>query len=106
MRLWLIVLAAGAGTYAIRLSVLVFVPHTALPPIARQALRFVTPAVLTAIMLPAVVYTRGAGAFDLGFGNERLIAAIIAAAVAWATRSVWPTIAVGMASLWLLQWAM
>jgi branched-subunit amino acid transport protein len=106
MRLWLMVLAMGAGTYAIRLSVLVFVHHSTLPATARQALRFVTPAVLTAIILPAVVYTRGSGAFDLGFGNERLLAAIIAAAVAWATRSVWPTIGAGMASLWLLQWAM
>ena len=104
MRLWLIVLAAGVGTYGIRLSVLVFVHHTALPRPARAALRFVTPAVLAAIILPAVVYTRGSGHFDATPGNERLLAAVLAGAVAWLTKSVWATIAAGMTALWLLQW--
>jgi branched-subunit amino acid transport protein len=104
MRLWLIVIAAGIGTYGIRLSVLVFVHHSALPRPARDAVRFVTPAVLAAIILPAVVYTRGAGHFDATPGNERLVAAVLAAVVAWVTKSVWATIAAGMASLWLLQW--
>jgi branched-subunit amino acid transport protein len=104
MRLWLIVIAAGIGTYGIRLSVLALVHHTTLPRPARDALRFVTPAVLVAIILPAVVYTRGAGHFDATPGNERLVAAALAAAVAWATKSVWATIATGMTALWLLQW--
>jgi branched-subunit amino acid transport protein len=105
MRLWIIVAAMGLVTYGIRLSVLVFVHHSALPRGARDALRFVTPAVLAAIILPAVIYTRGAGPFDATPGNERLVAALLAAAVAWATKSVWATIAVGMSALWLLQWA-
>jgi branched-subunit amino acid transport protein len=104
MRLWLIVVAAGIGTYGIRLSVLVFVHHSALPRPVRNALRFVTPAVLAAIILPAVAYTRGAGHFDATPGNERLVAAVLAAAVAWATKSVWATIAAGMTALWVLQW--
>jgi branched-subunit amino acid transport protein len=104
MTLWLLVLLMGAGTYAIRLSVLVFVHHSRLPAAVRDALRFVTPAVLAAIILPAVLYAR-AGAFDASIGNERLLAAIVAAAFAWATESVWPTIASGMIALWLLQWA-
>ena len=105
MRLWLIVIVAGIGTYGIRLSVLVFVHHSALPRPARDALRFVMPAVLAAIILPAVVYTHGAGHFDATPGNERLVAAVLAAAVAWATKSVWATIAAGMTALWLLQLA-
>ena len=39
MRLWLIVLAMGVATYGIRLSVLAFVHHSALPRAAREALR-------------------------------------------------------------------
>ena len=103
MTLWLLVLLMGAGTYAIRLSVLVLVRHTLLPATVRDALRFVTPAVLAAIILPAVLYAGDGGAFDAGVGNERLLAAIAAAAVAWATKSVWPTIAIGMVALWVLQ---
>ena len=105
MRLWIIIIAMGIVTYGIRLSVFVFVHHSVLPRPARDALRFVTPAVLTAIILPAVIYTRGAGHFDATPGNERLVAAIVASGIAWATKSVWATIAVGMAALWVLQWA-
>ena len=104
MRLWIIVIAMGIATYGIRLSVFVFIHHSALPRTARDALRFVTPAVLAAIILPAVIYTRGAGHFDATPGNERLVAAVVASGVAWATKSVWATISVGMAALWLFQW--
>ena len=103
MRLWLLVLVMGAGTYSIRLSMLVFVRQSALPVAAREALRFVTPAVMAAIILPAVTYSGGSGAFDLGLGNERVIAAIVAGSVAWRTHAVWPTIATGMIALWLLR---
>jgi len=105
MRLWLIVLAMGAATYAIRLSVFVFVHHSALPRTARDALRFVTPAVLAAIVAPAVLYAGSARALDAGPGNERLVAGLLAAAVAWFAKNVWLTITTGMAALWLLQWA-
>ncbi|HYM15998.1 MAG TPA: AzlD domain-containing protein [Dehalococcoidia bacterium] len=105
MRLWLIVLAMGAGTYGIRLSVLALVHHSALPRTAREALRFVTPAVLCAIVLPAVLYTGPAAAFDAGPGNQRLLSAIVAALVAWSAKNVWLTIGAGMGVLWLLQWA-
>ena len=105
MTIWLIVIVMGAGTYAIRLSVLALVHHSALPRTAREALRFVTPAVLCAIIAPAVLYAGPGGAFDGGPGNQRLLAALAAVGVAWAARNVWLTIGVGMAALWLLQWA-
>jgi branched chain amino acid efflux pump len=103
MTLWLLVVLMGVGTYAIRLSLLALVDYRALPPAARAALRFVTPAVLAAIILPAVAYRGGNGAFDPGFGNERVVAALTAAAVAWLTKSVWLTITAGMVVLWALQ---
>jgi len=105
MNLWLIVIGMGIVTYGVRLSMLVFVSHTALPNAARDALRFVTPAVLAAIILPEVLYPGEGATLDIGPGNERLVAAMLAAAVAWITRNVWLTIATGMGALWLLQWA-
>jgi branched-subunit amino acid transport protein len=103
MSRWLIVFGMGAVTYGIRLSMLVFVRHDALPAYARSALRYVMPAVLAAIISPAVLYAGTDDKFDAGFGNERLIAAIIAAGVAWATKNTWLTIAAGMSALWLLN---
>lgn len=101
--LWAVVLAMGAITYAIRVSLLVFVHHSVLPQAARDALRFVTPAVLAAIIVPEVLYVGADDHFNAGIGNERLVAAVIAAGIAWATRNTWLTIAGGMTALWLLQ---
>lgn len=103
MNVWAIMLAAGALTVLIRISFLVIVHHGALPGALRDGLRLVTPAVLAAIILPAVLYTGDAHGFDATPGNERLLAAIVAAAVAWATRNVWATIGLGMAALWALE---
>lgn len=105
MTLWFTILGMGAVTYAIRLSVLVFVSHRSLPAAVRDALRFVLPAVLPAIILPAVLYVGDAQSFQLSLGNERLVAAAFATAVAWFTKSVWLTVAAGLPALWLLQWA-
>ena len=56
---------------------------------------------LTALILPMIVLPwSGGGAF-----HPKIAAAIVASAVAWATRSTPKTIAAGMASLWLAQWA-
>jgi branched-subunit amino acid transport protein len=105
MNLWLTVLGMGVVTYGVRLSVLVFVSHTSLPIAVRDALRFVMPAVLFAIILPAVLYVGDDQSFDLTPGNERLLAAVFAAAVAWYSKNVWLTVIAGMAALWLLEWA-
>ncbi len=104
MTIWLTMLGMGAVTFAIRLSVLVFVSHRALPAAARDALRFLMPAVLPAIILPAVLYVGDDETFQLSISNERLIAASFAAAIAWLTKNVWLTVAAGMSALWLLQW--
>lgn len=106
MSLWLTVLGMGIVTYGIRLSLFVLVSHTALPRAARDALRFVLPAVLFAIILPAVLYVGEDQSFDLTLRNERLLAAAFAAAVAWLSKNVWLTVVTGMAILWVLQWAL
>ena len=104
MNLWLALALMGAGTYAIRLSMLVFVSHERLPATVREALEFVMPAVLVAIILPAVLYAGDDASFDVSIGNERLLAALIAGGVAWLGKNVWLTVGIGMGALWLLQW--
>ncbi|MBI2724289.1 MAG: AzlD domain-containing protein [Chloroflexi bacterium] len=102
---WLVVIAAGALTYVIRLSLMVLVRHTALPTAGRTALSYATPAVLAAIILPAVLYAGTPAAFDATPGNPRIAAAALAAVIAYATRNTWATIVAGMCALWLLTWA-
>jgi branched-subunit amino acid transport protein len=103
MNLWLIAVGMGIVTYGVRLSFLVFVHHSSLPRAARDALNYLTPAILTAFIVPAVLYVDGSGEFDPWLTNERVPAALIAAGVAWATGNAWATIGAGMCVLWVLQ---
>jgi branched-subunit amino acid transport protein len=101
--IWLVVLAASLGTFAIRLSFLALFGRLGeVPPWLERALKFVPAAVLTALVAPRLVYLDGTLA--LGVGNDRLLAGALAAVVAWRTESMLWTIVVGMVALWTLAW--
>ncbi|MCP5115502.1 MAG: AzlD domain-containing protein, partial [bacterium] len=60
------------------------------------------PAVLAALVVPAVVLAEGS--VDVTpFGNPRFLAAVTAALVAWRLKNVAGVIVVGMGLLWILQ---
>lgn len=101
MNMWLTILGAGAITFAIRLSLIALMGRVQVPPLIQQALRFVPPAVLSAIIFPELLMRNGAP--DVSSGNTRLLAGVLAALVAWRTKNVLLTIGAGMAALWVLQ---
>ncbi|MCC6190853.1 MAG: AzlD domain-containing protein [Anaerolineales bacterium] len=101
MPLLLTILAMGLVTYAIRLSLIGGLGHLELPALIRRALRFVPPAVLTAILVPELLLP--GGTLDLSLGNARLLSGLLAALVAWRSRNVVLTVAAGMLALWLLE---
>jgi len=101
MILWLTILLAGLATFATRLSFIQLYGRRTFPEWLARSLRFVPPAVLTAIIIPELLVHDGG--LDLSFGNFRLLAGIIAALVAWRTKNVMLTVLVGMAVLWALQ---
>jgi branched-subunit amino acid transport protein len=92
---------AGLLTFATRLSFIALLGRVELPPLLVRALRFVPPAVLSAIVFTEILVKDGAP--DLSPGNVRLLAGAAAALVAWKTRNVLLTIGVGMAALWVAQ---
>ncbi|MCH8505097.1 MAG: AzlD domain-containing protein [Ectothiorhodospiraceae bacterium] len=102
LTLWVLILLAGAGTFLMRLSGIQLFGDRQMPAALKKPLRFVPAAVISAIVLPAIVY----GGPEPGFHaeNVRLYAGLIAAVVAWTSRSVLATLVAGMVSLWLLQW--
>jgi len=100
MALWLTVIAMGLVTFAIRFSLIGALGQVALPPLLVRALRYVPPAVLSAIIVPELVLP--GDQLDLSLGNARLLAGVLAALVAWRTKNVILTVVVGMAALWLL----
>jgi len=88
-------------TYAIRYPIIVLLGRFAIPQSFFRALKFVPPAILTAIIIPALLLPRGQ--LDLSPANSHLLAGLIAMAVAWRTRHLLLTIVVGMATFWLLR---
>lgn len=99
---WLAIAVIGAGTFLLRFSFLfVFEYLETVPAGLERGLRFVPAAVLAALVVPAVVVLDGTLAVTPG--NPRLVAAGIAALVAWRTENILATIVVGMTALLLLQ---
>jgi branched-subunit amino acid transport protein len=87
-------------TLMIRYPVLALLGKVPLPDSLLRALRYIPPAVLTAIIVPEVLLP--AGEFKV-FNNAYLIAAIIAVFVSWRTKNLLLTIIIGMAALWITR---
>lgn len=101
---WLAVVIIGAGTFLTRLSFVGILGNRAMPVWAERPLKYVAPAVLAALVLPAVLLRDG----DIDItpaGNPRFLAALAAGIVVFRFKSVSWAIVVGMATLWILQWA-
>ena len=80
MNLWLLLACMGLITYAIRAVPILLMERITLPPLVLRGLRYVPPAVLSAVVLPELVRTNGA--LNISLGNPRLLAGLLAA--------VWP----------------
>src|SRR5436189_6195589 len=95
LTIWLLIFAVGAITYTARLSFIALFARRDMPPLLAEALKHVPVAMLAAIVIPAVVFvTPGMPRLDVG--NPKLIAALVAGAVAWWSKSAVATIVVGM----------
>ncbi|NNF97850.1 MAG: AzlD domain-containing protein [Desulfobacteraceae bacterium] len=99
--IWTLLFIIGIGTFLLRLSFIQLFADRQVPAAITRLLRFVPPAALSALILPAIVTQDGGYAFSLF--NDRIPAAMIAAIVAVLTRNTLYTICSGMAVLWLYQ---
>jgi len=100
LKLWAVILVVGALNYLSRLSFIAFFARREMPPLLGRALKFVPAAMLAALIVPMIVSP------SLGPAGEttpRILAAIVAAVIALATRSEIATIVAGMAALWALK---
>lgn len=102
LNLWLLIIACGVVTFLIRLSFIALHGRVSMPRWFTRGLTFVPVAVLSAITLPEILVQ--SGEVNLSVWNPKLWAALLAVMVAWRTRNVWATIAVGMVVLWGLQY--
>ena len=103
LTIWLLIFAVGAVTYAARLSFIALFARREMPALLAEALKHVPAAMVTAIVVPPVVFIP-AGVLRLDIENPKLIAALVAGAVAWWSKSAVATIVAGMVVLWVLRY--
>ena len=102
MSIWLAIFVMTVAPFFQRASFLLLPPQVQLPPLLRRALRYVPAAVLTAIWAPELMLQKGV--LSLALGNERLLAGIVAVAIAWRFRVTFGTILAGLAALHFFDW--
>ena len=101
--IWLVMILGGIFTFGTRFVMLSgWVAH-GLPKWLIDALAFVPIAVLTAILVPAVLIDPATQQIIV-IGNARVVAAVVATIMALLTRNVIATISSGLATLWFVQW--
>lgn len=101
MNLWFVLILGGLLTFLIRLSFIYLLGRIETPGVVLRALRFVPPAVLSAIVAPEVLMS--GGKLNLSTDNPRMLAALAATLVAWYSKNALLAIIVGMLALWILQ---
>ncbi len=93
----------AAITFAIRYGLLALGGRIRLSSKLTQLLRYIPPAVLTAIVVPAVLMPTG-NELQITPTNARLVGAIVAVLVSYKTKNLLLTIGLGMLSFFLWQW--
>lgn len=100
MREFFLITGMAVVTYAIRYPVIALLGRFTIPQSVLAPLKFVPPAVLSAIIVPALLMPQGE--IDLALTNTRLLAGGLAILVAWRTKNLLLTIMIGMIGLWVL----
>jgi branched-subunit amino acid transport protein len=99
--IWMMTIGIGIATFAIRFAPIALLSRLELPEWLKRALRYVPPAVMTAIITSSLFFVGGAP--TIAIDSPRLSAAAFAALVAWRTRNTLWTVVFGMLALWGLQ---
>jgi branched-subunit amino acid transport protein len=104
VNIWLVMLLGGVITFGMRFSLIYLLAEGRfhIPLALRRALHYVPPAVLSALIFPALFLPEDTWA--LAVTNHRLLAGLVAIGVAWFSKSALLTIVAGMLALFLFQW--
>lgn len=99
--IWVAIILAGVMTFAARFSMIGLIGDRPIPDSIRKLLAYVGPAVMAAIIFPAVLLIDGEIMFT---ENAKIPAMLIAAIVAFRTGNVLATIGTGMVIYWLITY--
>lgn len=99
MRTLMLFVVAGVGTYLLRASLVVLLGRVTVPAALERSFRYIAPAVLAAIVAPALLLD-GEGRLDVL--DVRVAAGIAAGLAAWRWRTIPATLAAGLGVYWLI----
>lgn len=91
---FMLIAGMAAVTFGIRYFLFALADRIRMAPWIEASLKFIPPAVLTAITLPAILLPRGE--WHLSLSNPYLISAFVTTAAGILTRNLLATIAVGL----------
>jgi branched-subunit amino acid transport protein len=94
------VLSVGMITYVSRAGLIIFLADRSLPANISRALRYVGPAVLSALTVNLLAGGQGIGGVEI----VEVMAVAVAIAVAALGRNLIAALVAGMGTLWLLLW--
>lgn len=96
-----LILGMGFVTFVMRYPVMALVGRFQMPESIIRALRYVPPAVLTAIVAPSILMQNGQ--LSLSPTSPQLIGGIVAMLSTWRTKNLLLTIILGMAAFYLVR---
>jgi len=97
----ILILGMAIVTFSIRYVLLGLASRIELPELLKESLKFIAPAVLTAITVPAVLMP--AGVLAISFRNPYLISAGLAVVAGILSKNVLITIVVGLSGFFIYQ---
>jgi branched-subunit amino acid transport protein len=97
---WIVVVLAGVGTWALRASLIVAFGRFDVPPRLERLFRYVGPSVMAALAIPGLLAPDGA----IEPFAPRVVGGLVAAAVAWRTKSLLLTLVAGLVVTGLVTW--
>jgi branched-subunit amino acid transport protein len=102
--MWLTIAGMALVTFLPRVIPLLLLPGMKMPNIAERWLSLISPAILSALLFPALLIgENAAGEPVLSLLNIHLFAAIPSIAVAWKTKSLFCAVVTGIATAALLR---
>jgi len=100
---WVLIGALALGTWLMRSMPIMLHGHVPHPAWLERFLKHVPVAALTALVVPGSIYLHSGSTYSIA--PARMVAAGLALLVALRTKNALATLTVGMAALWLGQWA-
>ena len=96
-----VILAMAAVTFATRFGSIALFRQTEMPDWLERWLKHIPTAILTALIVPALLLPKGQ--LDITLHNHYLLAGILAAVVAYKSRNIVYTIVLGMGTMIVLR---